>query len=150
MELDALTQVEGVLQAIVGHFVALSQSGSQGAVGLQTQQAVVDVGQNQVVSAGAALLGLSEEPVGLIGRCQDSGVLLGGSGNCADGEHHQSYQQQYSNLFHNILLLCCFLGGFAPWMTSVYHCETNLSTFACFYETFFHLLSIFSLFHLKC
>ena len=145
VELHALAQVEGVLQAIVGDFIAFRQSGGQGAVGFQTQQAVIHVGKNQVIRAGAALLGLSEEPVGLIGRCQNGGVLHGagllalglcsvgglvvrsgglfiGSVSGAAGAHgnsHDDNQQQCKNLLHSFLLFFYLDFCFLPRMASV-------------------------------
>ena len=130
VELDALAQMEGVNQTVLRDFVGFGQRGSQRAVSFQLEQAVVDVGQNQVVVAAAAGRGLCKETVGFAGSSQDHGILLvsiGGRGNlaallgsagccslgflsgsgtaaCAQAQDHDHCENECEKLFHSFLL----------------------------------------------
>ena len=106
VEFHALTDVEGVYQAVIGHFIAFGQTGGQGAVCFQPEQAVIHVGQHQVVVTAATLLGLSEEAHRLAGGGQHQRILCFiGKGHRQAGQAHSKCQNEGQDFLHSSLLV---------------------------------------------
>ena len=101
MELHTLAKMEGVRFAVFRELIALCQCRREGPVRFKTEQAVINVGQNQVVSPRAALLGLGKETVGLIRRGKDGGILVSSSGRRhKKRRNHYHCQKQCEKFFH--------------------------------------------------
>ncbi|MDT4855940.1 hypothetical protein FQZ97_903130 [compost metagenome] len=101
VELDALTQVEGVFQAVVGHVIALGQAGlgGRGALG-ELHQAVVDRTAGGV-EGGAGGIGRRVEAFGRAFRAIDKGLGL----RCTSGQgQHGGRRHEGFHQFHDLCL----------------------------------------------